>query len=63
ISFKDDGNGDNVGDDDDENGDDDDGNVDNDANDGDGNGDEEDVNKGDKIQIGAIRVLVLARSV
>ncbi|GJR73605.1 ulp1 protease family, C-terminal catalytic domain-containing protein [Tanacetum coccineum] len=34
ISFKDDGNGDNVGDDD-ENGDDDDGNVDNDANDGD----------------------------
>ncbi|GJY72466.1 hypothetical protein Tco_0476169 [Tanacetum coccineum] len=49
ISFKDDGNGDNVGDDDDdENGDDDDGNVDNDANDGDGNGDEEDVNEGDK---------------
>ncbi|GJS40898.1 vacuolar-sorting receptor 1-like protein [Tanacetum coccineum] len=37
ISFKDDGNGDNVGDDDDENGDDDDGNV-----------DEEDVNEGDK---------------
>ncbi|GKG53110.1 hypothetical protein Tco_0552378, partial [Tanacetum coccineum] len=42
ISFKDDGNGDNVGDDDDdENRDDDDGNVDNDTNDGDGNGDEE----------------------
>ncbi|GJV68506.1 ulp1 protease family, C-terminal catalytic domain-containing protein [Tanacetum coccineum] len=48
ISFKDDGNEDNVGDDDDENGDDDDGYVDNDANDGDGNGDKEDVNQGDK---------------
>nr|GEV28279.1 hypothetical protein [Tanacetum cinerariifolium] len=42
ISFKDDGNEDNVGDDDDENED------DNDANDGDGNGDEEDVNEGNK---------------
>nr|GEW53309.1 hypothetical protein [Tanacetum cinerariifolium] len=48
ISFEDDGNGDNVGDDDDENGDDDDGNVDNDANDCDGNRDKEDVNEGDK---------------
>nr|GFA86437.1 ELM2 domain-containing protein [Tanacetum cinerariifolium] len=53
ISFEDDGNGDNVGDDDenmddDENGDDDGGNVNNDANDCDGNGDEEDVNEGDK---------------
>nr|GEV34568.1 hypothetical protein [Tanacetum cinerariifolium] len=48
ISFEDDGNVDNVGDDDDENGDDDGGNVDNDANDCDGNRDEEDVNKGDK---------------
>nr|GEU56740.1 hypothetical protein [Tanacetum cinerariifolium] len=42
ISLKDDGNGDNVGDDDDRNGD------DNDVNDGDGNGDEEYVNEGDK---------------
>nr|GEU38292.1 hypothetical protein [Tanacetum cinerariifolium] len=48
ISFEDDGNGDNVGDDDDENGDDDGGNVDNDVNDCDGYGDEEDVNEGDK---------------
>nr|GEZ82373.1 hypothetical protein [Tanacetum cinerariifolium] len=48
ISFKDDGNGDNVGDDDDENRDDDGGNVDNDANDCDGNRDKEDVNEGDK---------------
>nr|GEX32999.1 hypothetical protein [Tanacetum cinerariifolium] len=48
ISFEDDGNRDNVGDDDDENGDDDGGNVDNDANDCDGNGDEEDMNEGDK---------------
>nr|GEX04409.1 growth-regulating factor 10-like [Tanacetum cinerariifolium] len=48
ISFVDDGNGDNVGNDDDENGDDDGGNVDNDVNDCDGNGDEEDVNEGDK---------------
>nr|GFA83473.1 ulp1 protease family, C-terminal catalytic domain-containing protein [Tanacetum cinerariifolium] len=48
ISFEDDGNGDNVGNDDDENGDDDGGNMDNDANDCDGNGDEEDVNEGDK---------------
>nr|GEW91251.1 hypothetical protein [Tanacetum cinerariifolium] len=49
ISFEDDGNGDNVGDDDDENGDDDEnrdddgGNVNNDV-----NGDSEDVNEGDK---------------
>nr|GFB62868.1 hypothetical protein [Tanacetum cinerariifolium] len=50
ISFEDDGNEDNVGDDDydDENRDDDGGNVNNDANDCDENGDEEDVNKGDK---------------
>nr|GFA43939.1 ELM2 domain-containing protein [Tanacetum cinerariifolium] len=41
ISFEDDGNGDNVGDDDEENGDDDGGNVDNDAYECDGNGDEE----------------------
>nr|GEY28254.1 hypothetical protein [Tanacetum cinerariifolium] len=47
LKCLDDGNGDNVGDDD-ENGDDDGGNVDNDANDGDRNGDEEDVNEGDK---------------
>nr|GEZ51726.1 hypothetical protein [Tanacetum cinerariifolium] len=54
ISFKDNGNGDNVGDDDDdENGDDDHGNVDNDVNDGDGNEDEEDVNEGDKDQNGS----------
>nr|GEV80163.1 hypothetical protein [Tanacetum cinerariifolium] len=48
ISFKYDGNEDNVGDDDDENRDDDDGNVDNDADDGYGNKDEEYVNEGDK---------------
>nr|GEX73167.1 hypothetical protein [Tanacetum cinerariifolium] len=52
LSFEDDGNGDNVGDDDDENGDDDGGNVDNDVNACDGNGDEEDVNEGDKDQNG-----------
>nr|GFA16972.1 hypothetical protein [Tanacetum cinerariifolium] len=46
ISFEDDGNGDNVGDDDEKNRDDGGGNVDNDANDG--NGDEEDVNEDDK---------------
>nr|GEW09867.1 hypothetical protein [Tanacetum cinerariifolium] len=46
ISFKDNGNGDNV--DDDENGDDDGGNVDNNANDYDGNRDKEEVNEGDK---------------
>ncbi|GJZ51173.1 hypothetical protein Tco_0605688 [Tanacetum coccineum] len=45
ISFNDDGNGDNGGDDDDGNGDND---GDDDANDGDGNGDEEDANEGDK---------------
>ncbi|GJR74562.1 hypothetical protein Tco_0086927 [Tanacetum coccineum] len=45
ISFNDDGNGDNGGDDDDRNGDND---EDDDANDGDGNGDEEDANEGDK---------------
>nr|GEX77562.1 hypothetical protein [Tanacetum cinerariifolium] len=48
ISFENDKNRDNVGDDDDENGDDDGGNVDNHSNDCDGNGDEEDVNEGDK---------------
>nr|GEX05519.1 hypothetical protein [Tanacetum cinerariifolium] len=54
ISFEDDGNGDNVGDDDDENGDDDEnrdddgGNVNNDVNDCDVNRDSEDVNKCDK---------------
>nr|GEY59066.1 hypothetical protein [Tanacetum cinerariifolium] len=53
ISFEDNGNGDNVGDDDDENGDDDGGNADNDANDGDGNRDEEDVNEGDKYLNGS----------
>ncbi|GKE79322.1 hypothetical protein Tco_1545442, partial [Tanacetum coccineum] len=51
ISFKDDGNGDNVGDDDDdENGDDDDGNV-----------DEEYVNEGDKDPNESNLILVLAR--
>ncbi|GKE71576.1 hypothetical protein Tco_1529648 [Tanacetum coccineum] len=45
ISFNDDGNGDNGGDDDDGNRDND---GDDDANDGDGNGDEEDANEGDK---------------
>nr|GFB60952.1 hypothetical protein [Tanacetum cinerariifolium] len=53
ISFEDDGNGDNVGDDVDEIGDDDGGNVDNDANDYDGNRDEEDVNEGDKYPNGS----------
>nr|GEX94338.1 hypothetical protein [Tanacetum cinerariifolium] len=48
ISFEDDGNEDNVGDDDDENEGDDGGNVDNDVNDCDENEDEEDVNEGDK---------------
>nr|GEV13265.1 hypothetical protein [Tanacetum cinerariifolium] len=51
ISFEDDGNGDNVGDengDDDENRDDDGGNVNNDVNDCDVNRDSEDVNEGDK---------------
>nr|GEZ47782.1 hypothetical protein [Tanacetum cinerariifolium] len=54
ISFEDDENGDNVGDDDDENGDDDEnmdddgGNVNNDVNDFDVNEDSEDVNEGDK---------------
>ncbi|GKC30434.1 hypothetical protein Tco_1037728 [Tanacetum coccineum] len=53
ISFKDDGNGDNVGDDDDdENGDDDDGNV-----------DEEYVNEGDKDPNESNLILVLARLV
>ncbi|GJY30944.1 hypothetical protein Tco_0414439 [Tanacetum coccineum] len=45
ISFNDDRNGDNDGDDDDGNGDND---GDDDANDADGNGDEEDANEGDK---------------
>ncbi|GKC73986.1 hypothetical protein Tco_1119869, partial [Tanacetum coccineum] len=44
ISFEDDGNGNNVGDDDDGNGDD----GDDDANDGDGNVDENDANECDK---------------
>nr|GEV74849.1 hypothetical protein [Tanacetum cinerariifolium] len=51
ISFNDEGNGDNVGGDYDENGDDDHSNMVNDVNDGDGNRDEEDVNEAEKDKV------------